>query len=823
MEKPTIALCMIAKDKEKQILAALESTRAVFDVYCLQDTGSIDNTVQVFEEYCKRNNKSFYTSKKQIGTDYKFVEVDGKQILGDFAAARNDSFSLIPKDVDFAFWIDTDDELVNAGQIPTLAQYCQESGIDAAFMNYIYANTDDAIKPLTQQRERLINVKKKGHWQNRVHENYQFDERVMILLPENLNRMGLNIYVQHRRTAADSAATNRRNNLIMTAQLEEEGIDKFSDEMLSHLAYDHWEHQEFEQSNKYYEVLLSRYEGKKIPIENVYFIIIRVAQAYHRLGRLEDAIKYCFRAIVLMPSAADGFLLIASCFADVGQWDEAEKYALKVLAIGKPNTTAPINEYDYYVIPRRILMQAAINRNDLGKALEISNEVMQLLPNNDQIRNEFYSIANEQRTQSTIKAIGGLARFYQTKGVIDTLDRLKQAIPLELLDNDLIRGKVRELKLDQQRKANTVVFPAGYSKTIVIYAGQGYEDWDGQSDTTKGIGGSEGMCIQMARELAALGNKVWVYNSCGQSDGKVFDGVTYLNHAKWSPTIKCDIFISLRAPHVFQQLNKATKQYLWLHDTEYGRQDIINFMSPNKVIVLTDYHKQIIKANYGIENDSQFWITRNALSKHALSYADKNAGKRDPYKLIYGSSYDRGLDNLLTFWPRIKAAVPEATLDIYYGTVTMDKMIQMQAQNGNMQAANSMQQFKSSIINQIAKLDGVRELGRISQDELYKKFAEASIWAYPTKFTEISCITAMQAQALGAVPVCTPVAALNETVNSKYGGIKTELSGFVDSVVYLLKNQEELEQRREKMMKWAREEYSIESLAKEWDTFFNTD
>jgi glycosyltransferase involved in cell wall biosynthesis len=151
----------------------------------------------------------------------------------------------------------------------------------------------------------------------------------------------------------------------------------------------------------------------------------------------------------------------------------------------------------------------------------------------------------------------------------------------------------------------------------------------------------------------------------------------------------------------------------------------------------------------------------------------------------------------------------------------MDRMIEMYKQNGNMQLANQMMQFKSYVMQMVSQLPGVRELGRISQNELYKKFKEASIWAYPTEFTEISCITAMQAQALGAVPVCTPVAALNETVNSKFGGIKIEMNNFADSVVYLLQHQEELEERREDMIEWARKEYDIKTLAKEWDTFFN--
>ncbi len=112
-----------------------------------------------------------------------------------------------------------------------------------------------------------------------------------------------------------------------------------------------------------------------------------------------------------------------------------------------------------------------------------------------------------------------------------------------------------------------------------------------------------------------------------------------------------------------------------------------------------------------------------------------------------------------------------------------------------------MQALKSEIMALIAKSEGVQELGRISQNELYKEFGESSIWFYPTEFYEISCINAMTAQAMGAVPVCTPEAALKETVSSEYG-MKVQLSDMADAAIHMLKNQEELDKRREPMMEW---------------------
>jgi hypothetical protein len=82
----------------------------------------------------------------------------------------------------------------------------------------------------------------------------------------------------------------------------------------------------------------------------------------------------------------------------------------------------------------------------------------------------------------------------------------------------------------------------------------------------------------------------------------------------------------------------------------------------------------------------------------------------------------------------------------------------------------------------------------------------------------------MQAQALGAIPVCTPFAALNETVNGKYG-VKANLDQITEALIYTLKEAKEgkLEKKRESMMKWARDEFDMKKLAKQWSLFFNQD
>jgi len=125
-----------------------------------------------------------------------------------------------------------------------------------------------------------------------------------------------------------------------------------------------------------------------------------------------------------------------------------------------------------------------------------------------------------------------------------------------------------------------------------------------------------------------------------------------------------------------------------------------------------------------------------------------------PHSVGYFSSYDRGLSTLLDMWPKIKEQVPDATLDIYYGWNAFDH-----AHAKNPQ----MMKWKWQMIRKMADV-GAIEHGRVSHQELAKAMKEIQVWAYPTEFTEISCITAMKAQAAGMHIVTTGCYALAETV-----------------------------------------------------------
>ncbi len=184
------------------------------------------------------------------------------------------------------------------------------------------------------------------------------------------------------------------------------------------------------------------------------------------------------------------------------------------------------------------------------------------------------------------------------------------------------------------------------------------------------------------------------------------------------------------------------------------------------------------------------------------------------HKLFYGSSYDRGLDILLSLWPKIKEKYPDATLDICYGWELFDKGY---ADNPERQA------WKEKVSAQM-KQPGITHHGRVGKEELKQIREKCGIWAYPTYFSEIFCITALDAQNDGLVPCTSDYGALAETVQS---GFKVHAEDgdaiydyevkkqWLDNLFKLMDDEKLWEQESKKAREFAKD-FSWDRISNQW-------
>ena len=115
---------------------------------------------------------------------------------------------------------------------------------------------------------------------------------------------------------------------------------------------------------------------------------------------------------------------------------------------------------------------------------------------------------------------------------------------------------------------------------------------------------------------------------------------------------------------------------------------------------------------------------------------------------------------------------------------------------------------------------GVYHGGRLTHADIQKEYKKSGLCTYPTDVYEINCISAIKAQAFGAVPVVMNYAALKETVQH---GIKIEgdiwdketKQTYTNALIQALKKPQSKEDKL-KMMKWAREKCNWGEIIKSW-------
>lgn len=180
------------------------------------------------------------------------------------------------------------------------------------------------------------------------------------------------------------------------------------------------------------------------------------------------------------------------------------------------------------------------------------------------------------------------------------------------------------------------------------------------------------------------------------------------------------------------------------------------------------------------------------------------------HKLFWGSSYDRGLQHLLKLWPKIKEAFPDAELHTAYGWNLFDAAY----------ANNPERMAWKERMNKLMEAPGITHHGRLSKDKLRELESQCGIWAYPTDFQETCCITAMDCQLVGCVPVTIALAALKETVQS---GVKVEgdiyddetQEAWLKAVLDLMGDEKKWKAEQEKGKAWAKQ-WSWPEVSKIW-------
>jgi hypothetical protein len=244
------------------------------------------------------------------------------------------------------------------------------------------------------------------------------------------------------------------------------------------------------------------------------------------------------------------------------------------------------------------------------------------------------------------------------------------------------------------------------------------------------LGGTQSAVCYLAAELSALKHEVVVVNSTS-APGE-YRGVRCLHHQQWLTAgfvneFDVAIVISLAAASILrQQFGIRIPLVLWnqhAHD-QPGIQQLTN---PEERALwggfafVSQWQLDNFATRFDIPREKSR-VMRNAMSPTfaTLTSVQPWYVRGTPPVLVYTSTPFRGLDVLLTSFPKIRSAIPGAMLRVFSSMATY----QMAGPRDNYHV----------LYAKCAATEGVDYVGQIGQEPLARELSGAAALAYPSTF-----------------------------------------------------------------------------------------
>lgn len=355
-----------------------------------------------------------------------------------------------------------------------------------------------------------------------------------------------------------------------------------------------------------------------------------------------------------------------------------------------------------------------------------------------------------------------------------------------------------------------------------FFAPLAVEHWDWRSPESPGIGGSETALVELSRRLGARGHDVTVYaptpHDCtddGPTKWRVLEEANFWDKGIW--------YIA-RAPYAVDNLGPISGQSVWLRcdDISYGQPPHANAITPHRsgkldwVLAMSPVHRRSLLEQYPFLDQRRVLALGGGISSDRIRTLAPE--ERDPYRLIWTSSPDRGLEVMIDIFQRAREFEPRLHLHIHYGWNNCEKAIEADPKHPTAKLrAKIMAMDQTNVIWE----------GRTTKAELYKSYMQSNLWVYPTQFLETFCVACCEAQAMGAIPITNPTWGLGHNVGHGMlirGRNDDPLTQarYIMAILQLVRNPGLAEKIRSDMQEWALERYNWdiivsghEALAKE--------
>lgn len=318
-------------------------------------------------------------------------------------------------------------------------------------------------------------------------------------------------------------------------------------------------------------------------------------------------------------------------------------------------------------------------------------------------------------------------------------------------------------------------------------------------ESSRGATGTDIAFCMIGKEFVKLGHDVHMFTVHAEPNNKpdMWEGAHLYNFIDRHTVIddSFDVIISLNEPDVFRGINsKAYKVcYQFLNDFTYTQPQFDDYV--DHWIGVCEEHKNYLLSQARAPSADKWSIV--PLGVDPTWYEDR----RVPGRTVWMSSADRGLHNLLEVWPRIRSAVPNATLKIFYHFEYGD-LLKIEPHDLTVHHFHTVEMSHRLryILNAIERLKplGVEHVKSVSRNRMVQEMNEASVFAFPcdtVSTTEgFSCST-LESHASFTVPVITDQDCLGSIYKNSgavviKSPVRERLPEFADAVIKALLDKE---------------------------------
>lgn len=713
-KKPTICLNMIVKNESKIITRLFDSVVSIIDCYCICDTGSTDNTIEIIEKYFLDKN------------------IPGKIVIKPFVNfAYNRSFSLTEAKgmSDYVLLLDADMILkINNFKKDILGSYDSYSIIQGN-NNLKYPN------------KRI--VRNNGLFKY-VGVTHEYIDCVINHNTCSIDEIDLHIY-----DIGDGGAKSdkyERDIRLLTKGIEEEpeNIERYT----FYLANSYKDYNNPEKAIEYYKKVLTLNNW----IQEKYMSCLNIYRQYEKLNKKKEGIYYLIESYKYDKQRVECIynLIVYYC---VNELPEMAMSFYNLIRESFENNYINFNSklfiepmiYDFYLPYYMIIIADRIKDRETGiKMYEMIFKIKPSFFNSWWIKNLLHNL------QFTLPYVKNPDFFINARSYIDFLQ--KNDVELKSFDflykykdYNIINDSICNIRLHKFTKME-----CEESKNILFYVGFSNENWNYSFLKNNALGGSE----KAVAYLTKLFPKNYNIYISGGVENEEFDNIKYIHLSKLEElthNIPFHTIIISRYIGFFEMYQNISfyRSFIWVHDTNlihYGcdlscDQILTKWNdSINGVICLTDWHSKLIENTYPILK-GKINIINNGIQCDLFSKINNKVKNR----FIYTSRPERGLEKLITLWPKILEMLPDAKL-VISSYVNFNE-------NNYIKIMNSIRQYSSIIF-----------MGNLNTTQLYEEMSIAEYWLYPCNFCETSCITALEMLMSETICLYYPLAGLNDTI-----------------------------------------------------------